>query len=59
VNAARKDSKDFSRAFVIITPGITIRDRLRVLFPSEPDNAMGHARWSRRRCCPRCAAPRS
>jgi type III restriction enzyme len=41
VNAARKDSKDFSRAFVIITPGITIRDRLRVLFPSEPDNYYG------------------
>jgi type III restriction enzyme len=38
VNAARKDSKDFSRAFLIITPGITIRDRLRVLLPSEPEN---------------------
>jgi type III restriction enzyme len=38
VNAARKDSKDFSRAFLIITRGITIRDRLRVLLPSEPDN---------------------
>ena len=38
VNAARKDSKDFSRAFLIIAPGITIRDRLRVLLPSEPDN---------------------
>lgn len=38
VNAARKDSKDFSRAFLIIVPGITIRDRLRVLLPSEPDN---------------------
>ena len=38
VNAARRDSKDFSRAFLIVTPGITIRDRLRVLLPSEPDN---------------------
>jgi len=38
VNAARRDSKDFSRAFLIIVPGITIRDRLRVLLPSEPDN---------------------
>lgn len=38
VNAARKESKDFSRAFLIVTPGITIRDRLRVLLPSEPDN---------------------
>lgn len=26
------------RAFLIIAPGITIRDRLRVLLPSEPDN---------------------
>jgi len=31
VNAARRDSKDFSRAFLIVTPGITIKDRLRVL----------------------------
>ena len=38
VNAARKDSKNFSRAFLIVTPGITIKDRLRVLLPSEPDN---------------------
>jgi hypothetical protein len=29
--------KDFSGAFVV-TPSITIRDRLRVLLPSEPDN---------------------
>lgn len=38
VNAVRKESKDFSRAFLIVTPGITIRDRLRVLLPSEADN---------------------
>ncbi len=39
VNAARrKDSRDFSRAFLIVAPGITIRDRLRVLLPSESDN---------------------
>ncbi|WP_257165526.1 BPTD_3080 family restriction endonuclease [Bradyrhizobium sp. SRS-191] len=38
VNAVRRDSKDFSRAFLIVAPGITIRDRLRVLMPSEPDN---------------------
>lgn len=38
VNAARRPSKDFSRAFLIVAPGITIRDRLRVLQPSEPDN---------------------
>ncbi|MFN8485365.1 MAG: DEAD/DEAH box helicase family protein [Anaerolineae bacterium] len=28
----------FSDAFLIVTPGITIRDRLRVLLPSDPDN---------------------
>jgi type III restriction enzyme len=38
INAARKESKDFSRAFLIVTPGITIKDRLRVLQPSEPGN---------------------
>lgn len=30
--------KRFSDAFLIVTPGITIRDRLRVLLPNEPDN---------------------
>jgi type III restriction enzyme len=38
VNAARKESKDFSRAFLIVTPGITIKDRLRVLQPSDANN---------------------
>ena len=28
----------FSDTFLVITPGITIRDRLRVLLPSDPDN---------------------
>ena len=28
----------FSDAFLIVTPGITIRDRLRVLLPTDPDN---------------------
>jgi type III restriction enzyme len=37
INAARSaNSKTFSRAFLVITPGITIRDRLRVLMPSDP-----------------------
>ncbi|HZF95707.1 MAG TPA: DEAD/DEAH box helicase family protein [Allosphingosinicella sp.] len=38
INAARKESKDFSRAFLVVAPGITIKDRLRVLQPSEPGN---------------------
>jgi type III restriction enzyme len=28
----------FSDTFLIITPGITIRDRLRVLLPNDPEN---------------------
>ncbi len=28
----------FSRAFLIVTPGITIKDRLRVLLPNDPDS---------------------
>ena len=38
INAARRETKDFSRAFLIVAPGITIKDRLRVLQPSEPGN---------------------
>lgn len=33
----RQDAK-FSDTFLIVTPGITIRDRLRVLFPNDPGN---------------------
>jgi type III restriction enzyme len=28
----------FTDAFLVVTPGITIRDRLRVLFPNDPEN---------------------
>ena len=39
VNAARhQGSNRFSRAFLIVTPGITIKDRLRVLQPNDPDS---------------------
>lgn len=39
VNKARRpNTKSFSDAFLIIAPGITIRDRLRVLIPSDPEN---------------------
>jgi type III restriction enzyme len=33
-----KRSTRFSDAFLVICPGITIRDRLRVLLPSDPEN---------------------
>ena len=39
VNAVRRpNSKLFTRGFLIVTPGITIRDRLRVLQPNDPDS---------------------
>ena len=39
VNAARRpNSPRFTRGFLIVTPGITIRDRLRVLNPNDPDS---------------------
>lgn len=39
VNAVRSpNSSSFSKGFLIVTPGITIRDRLRVLLPSDAEN---------------------
>lgn len=39
INAVRHpNSKMFSRGFLVITPGITIRDRLRVILPNDPDS---------------------
>lgn len=39
INAARQpNSSLFSRGFLLVAPGITIRDRLRVLLPSDPEN---------------------
>jgi len=35
---ASRESRLFSDAFLIVSPGITIKDRLRVLFPNDPDN---------------------
>jgi len=32
----RPNSKNFTRGFLIVAPGITIRDRLRVLMPNDP-----------------------
>jgi type III restriction enzyme len=31
-------SKRFTRGFLLVAPGLTIRDRLRVLMPNDPDN---------------------
>jgi type III restriction enzyme len=39
VNASRRpQSRKFTRGFLVVTPGITIRDRLRVLQPNDPDS---------------------
>jgi type III restriction enzyme len=39
VNAVRHpNAKRFSRGFLIVTPGITIKDRLRVLQPNDPNS---------------------
>ena len=39
VNAVRRPgSPHFTRGFLVVTPGITIRDRLRVLLPHDPGN---------------------
>lgn len=39
INAIRRPtSKIFTRGFLIVAPGLTIRDRLRVLQPNDPDS---------------------
>jgi type III restriction enzyme len=42
INAVRRpQSKKFTRGFLVVTPGITIKDRLRVLQPNDPDSYYG------------------
>jgi type III restriction enzyme len=39
VNAVRRpNSKNFTRGFLVVAPGLTIKDRLRVLQPNDPDS---------------------
>jgi len=39
INAVRRpNSKKFTRGFLVVAPGLTIRDRLRVLQPYDPDS---------------------
>jgi len=39
INAARRpQSKRFTWGFLVVTPGLTIKDRLRVLQPNDPDS---------------------
>jgi type III restriction enzyme len=39
INAVRKPgSKNFTRGFLVVAPGLTIKDRLRVLQPNDPES---------------------
>ena len=39
INAvSRPGSRKFTRGFLVVPPGVTIRDRLRVLQPNDPDS---------------------
>jgi type III restriction enzyme len=39
INASRHpQSKKFMRGFLVVAPGLTIKDRLRVLQPNDPDS---------------------
>ena len=39
INSVRRPgSSNFTRGFLVVTPGLTIRDRLRVLQPHDPDS---------------------
>lgn len=39
INAVRRPgSKNFTRGFLVVAPGLTIKDRLRVLRPNDPDS---------------------
>jgi len=39
INAVRRPaSNKFTRGFLVVTPGLTIKDRLRVLQPNDPDS---------------------
>jgi type III restriction enzyme len=39
INAVRRpNSKKFTRGFLVVAPGLTIKDRLRVLQPNDPDS---------------------
>ena len=38
INAVRHPKRQYTRGFLVVAPGLTIRDRLRVLLPSDPDS---------------------
>ncbi len=51
VNAVRRPgSKRFTRGFLVVAPGVTIRDRLRVLQPNDPDAYYASPSWCPATC---------
>ena len=45
INAVRRpNSKNFSRGFLVVAPGLTIKDRLRVLQPHDPQGVVAALR---------------
>ena len=60
VNAVRRpQSRNFTLGFLVVTPGITIRDRLRVLLPNDPTATTRAASWFPATCSPTSSGPRS
>ena len=52
INAVRHPNrKNFSRGFLIVAPGITIKDRLRVLLPNDPESLLSAIVRSSRLTC--------
>jgi type III restriction enzyme len=38
INAVRQPGSHFTRGFLVVAPGLTVRERLRVLQPNDPDS---------------------
>jgi type III restriction enzyme len=60
INAVRRpQSKRFTRGFLVVAPGITIKDRLRVLQPNDPDSYCRVRELVPATCWTTSTAPRS
>lgn len=61
ISAKRRPGSDrFTSGFLIVAPGfLTIKDRLRVLQPNDPDSYYASRNWCLWICCPRLRLPRS
>ena len=60
INAVRRPtSRRFTRGFLVVTPGLTIRDRLRVLHPKTRTAITPAESWCRAICSATSTEPRS